>query len=165
MDSRIPIALTCAFLGSVVHSAQLPRIAFLSLGFKEATMTDFTATPQARARHADASGYLAVTADFNGDGKADEARILLNEQRKVAYVAAVIQSASKVDTYVLAQMPLKDANNVGITLAKPLQNAPDHRLNGVTVFAIDSGQGEANYFDGDEFNMRVAVKLRLSKPV
>jgi hypothetical protein len=92
------------------------------MGFREATMADFTDSPWAARRRTEASGYLAVTADFNGDGKADEARILLNEQRKLAYVVAVIQSPTKVDTYVLSQMALEEAKDIGIALASPLMN-------------------------------------------
>jgi hypothetical protein len=148
--------LASALFGTTAHGAALPPIAFLSIGFKEATMADFTEGPWAAKRRIDASGYLAVTADFNGDGKADEARILLNEQRKVAYVVAVIQSPSKVDTYVLSQFALQDAMNVGIAPASPLANRKSRGLAGVTVFALDSGQGEASYFDGEDFNTRVA---------
>jgi hypothetical protein len=150
-------------MGTVAHGANLPPIAFLSIGFKEATIADFKDTPWAAKRRIDASGYLAVTADFNGDGKADEARILLNEQRRVAYVVAVIQSHSKVDTYVLSEMALHDAKNVGIALAKPLSNDQSHGLAGVTVFALETGRGEASYFDGAEFNTRVASSAGVTK--
>ena len=126
-------------------------------------MADFTDGPWAAVRRADANGYLAVTADFNGDGKADEVRILLNEQRTVAYVVAVIQSSSKVDAYVLSQMALQDAKNVGIAPANPLTKNQSRGLAGVTVFALDSGQGEASYFDGKDFNTRVAASAGAPK--
>ena len=149
--------LTCALLGSTAQGAELPPIAFLSMGFKEATMADFASEPEVFARRADPSGYLAVTADFNGDGKVDEARILLNEQRQVAYVVAVIQTVAKIDTYVLSHMPLHDVKNVGIAPAKPLAADRSRGLPGLTIFALDSGRGEARYFDGEEFDTRVAV--------
>lgn len=155
--SKYAIALTCALLGATAHGAKLPPIAFLSIGFREATLADFRSDAQRVARRADASGYLAVTTDFNGDGKPDEARILLNQQRNVAYVIAVIQSSAKIDTYVLSQITLQDAQNVGITIAKPLPADQSRGLAGVTVFALDSGHGEASYFDGQEFNIRVSA--------
>ena len=160
MIRRTFSVVTCSLIASVTHAAALPSIAFLSIGFREATVTDFKSTPQELTRRADESGFLAVTADFDGDGKADEARILLNEKRGVAYVVAVIQSAAKVDTYVLSQMPLPDANNVGITLARPLTGAASRGSAGILIFALDSGLGEASYFDGEEFNTRVAAPGR-----
>jgi hypothetical protein len=84
--------LIFGLVATAALGAQLPPIACLSMGFKEATMADLAAGPRVSARRADPNSYLSVTADFNGDGKADEARILLNEQRKVAYVVAVIQA-------------------------------------------------------------------------
>jgi hypothetical protein len=125
------------------------------MGFREATMADFTDSPWAARRRTEAGGYLAVTADFDGDGKADEARILLNDQRRVAYVVAVIQSPAKVDTYVLSQIALHDAKDIGIALANPLANDKSRGLAGVNIFPLDSGQGEASYFDGESFNTRV----------
>lgn len=164
MHCRLSIFIACALLGSAAHGAQLPRIAFLSMGYREATIADFASSPQAPWRRADPRAYLAVTADFNGDGEADEARILLNEQRGVAHVVAVIRSpSSKLDTYVLSHMPLESAKNVGITLAKPLASAGPHGRVGVTVFNLDSGQGEAAYFDGEEFDVRVAVTAEAPK--
>nr|WP_310524176.1 hypothetical protein [Polymorphobacter sp.] len=161
--TKFVVVLACALVGATTNGAQFPPIAFLSIGFKEATMVDFASSPQVSARRADASGYLAVSADFDGDGEVDEARVLLNEQRKVAYVVAVIQSPSKVDTYVLSQMPLEDAKNVGITLAKPLEVNQSRGLCGVKIFALDSGQGEASYFDGEEFNTQVTVAATPAK--
>lgn len=155
MVTRVPklvVVLACALMGATTNGAQLPPIAFLSMGFKEATMADFVSSPQVSMRRADPSGYLAVSTDFNGDGKIDEARVLLNEQRGVAYIVAVIQSPSKVDTYVLSQLPLQDAKNVGITRAEPLGANQSRGLAGVRIFALDSGQGAASYFDGEEFN-------------
>lgn len=152
--TKFVVVISCALMSATTNGAQLPPIAFLSMGFKEATMADFASSPQASVRGADPSGYLAVSADFDGDGKVDEARVLLNEQRRVAYVIAVIQSPSKVDTYVLSQMALEDVNNVGIALAKPLEADQSRGLSGVKIFALDSGQGKASYFDGEDFTTR-----------
>ncbi len=163
--AQFVVVFSCALMGAATNGAQLPPIAFLSMGFKEATMVDFASGPQASARRADPSGYLAVSADFNGDGKVDEARILLNEQRRVAYVVAVIQSPSKVDTYVLSQMTLEDANNVGITPAKPLGTSQSRGSSGVTIFALGSGQGEASYFDGEGFSIRNTVAAPPAKAI
>jgi len=163
MRCRLSIFIACALISLAAHGAQLPRIAFLSMGFREATIGDFASSPHAPWRRAGPRAYLAVTADFNEDGEADEARILLNEQRAVAYVVAVIRSPSKVDTYVLSRMSLEGAKNVGITLAKPLTSDELHGRVGVTVFALDSGQGEAAYFDGEEFDVRVAVTAEAPK--
>ena len=154
MFSRLFIVIASAFIGSIASAAPLPRIAFLSIGFTEATLADFKGTPQAIARRTDKRGYLAVTADFNGDGQDDEARMLLNKKRSVAYIVAVISSATKVDTYVLTQMPLQEANNVGITRAKPLRDVASGGSAGITIFALDTGQGEASYFDGEDFNAK-----------
>lgn len=135
------------------------------MGFREATLADFASSPQVSARRADPSGYLAVSADFNGDGKVDEARILLNEQRMVAYVVAVIRSPAKVDTYVLSQMALADAKNVGIALAKPLRANQSRSVAGVTIFRLDTGRGEASYFDGEDFNTRATVVAASTRAV
>lgn len=161
--AQFVVVFTCALTVPAANGAQLPPIAFLSIGFKEATMADFASSPQASARRADPSGYLAVSADFNGDGKVDEARILLNEQRRVAYVVAVIQSPSKVD--VLSQMTQEAADNVGITPAKPIGTNQSRGPSGVTIFALDSGQGEASYFDGEGFSIRNTVAAPPAKAI
>lgn len=134
------------------------------MGFREATLVDFAETSQAIARRVDVTGFLAVTADFNGDGKNDEARILLNEKEGVAYVVAVIVFKAQVDTYVLSRLLLQDAKNIGISPAAPLPGGSTARRSGLKIFEIDSGQGEANYFDGEDFNKRVAIPPRAAMP-
>lgn len=163
--AKFLVVFTCALTGATTSGAQLPPIAFLSMGFKEATIADFASSPQASARRVDPSGYLVVSADFDGDGKVDEARILLNEERRVAYVVVVIQSRFKVDTYVLSHMTQDDAKNVGITLAKPLGANQSRGLSGVQIFALDSGQGEASYFDGEDFGTRATVVAPPAKTI
>jgi len=60
-------------------------------------------------------------------------------------------------------MSLESAKNVGITLAKPLASVEPPGRVGVTVFALDSGQGEAVYLGGEEFDVRVAVTAEAPK--
>lgn len=109
-------------------------------------------------RKADASGFLSVSADFNGDGMEDEARILLNGQRNIAYVVAVIVTANKVDTYVLSDIQLPEVSQVGIRALAPRSIGPMPSSAGIGIFNLRTGQGEANYFDGEEFNIRFPLK-------
>jgi hypothetical protein len=125
----------------------LPPIAFLSIGFREARLSDFSRSPYAVRRHEDPTGFLALTADFNGDGRPDEARLLITQARQIAYVVAVIQT-NQVDTYVLSSYSLADAEKIGVRAAPP---KPGSSRVGITVFDIGSGAGETNYFDGSEF--------------
>lgn len=108
----ISIAVTTAAV-----AGPFPRIAFLSMGFSEATLDMVKGTANLANRKADPAGFLAVSADFNGDGRTDEARILVNPAARQLRVVAVIQSAAKVDTYVLKTLPIDALPTVGIRLA------------------------------------------------
>jgi len=129
-------------------AGQFPPIAFLSIGFREARLSDFSRSPFVSRRRVDPTGFLSVTADFNGDGQPDEARLLINNDRQIAYVVAVIET-KQVDTYVLASYSLAGAEKIGIRAAPPQS---DSGPAGIMVFDIQSNMGETSYFDGSEFN-------------
>lgn len=90
---------------------------------------------------------LAVTADFDGDGEVDEARLLLNHGRQVAYVAATIMKPDKLDTYVLASVPLVEADRIAISAAQ----CPDKPKAGIAIYDLKRADGEVHCFDGEEF--------------
>jgi hypothetical protein len=130
-----------------------PPIAFFSMGFREARLSDFSRSAYASRRGEDPTGFLCVTADFNGDGRPDEARLHINQARQIAYAVAVIQT-KQVDTYVLASYSLASAEKIGIRAAPPQSGSG--RV-GITVFDIQSDVGETSYFDGSEFNSTAPV--------
>lgn len=127
------------------------------MGFREAQLSDFSETAETKMRVAAPDGYLKVTADFNGDGKLDEARLLVNDARRIAYVAATILTSEKLDTYVLASYPLEEIGGVAIRAAKPapVGNAAARHA-GIEILDLTTGEGEANYFDGEEFAIRLS---------
>ncbi|HEY7806154.1 MAG TPA: hypothetical protein VIC34_03050 [Croceibacterium sp.] len=131
-----------------------PPIAFLSMGFREARLSDFSRSAYVSRRREDPTAFLSVTADFNGDGRPDEARLLINQARQIAYVVAVIQT-KQVDTYVLASYSLASAEKIGIRAAPPQSGSG--RM-GITVFDIQSDLGETSYFDGSEFKSTASVR-------
>ena len=139
-------------------AADFPRTALFSMGFKEVILGDFRGDPMARLRVSSPHGYLSVTADFNADGKPDEARILVNDDRQVAYVVATIVTDAMVDTYVVAQFATAEIGRLGIEAAE-LRSAQAGAVKrpGLAIFDIATGKGEAAYFDGAEFNIRVPI--------
>jgi hypothetical protein len=139
-------------------AAEFPRIAFLSMGFEEVRVSDIRSTPEYQRRADSPSAYLSVTADFNGDGNPDEARILQNRSRDVAYIVAVMTSGEQVDTYVLSEVPLSDVRHIGIRALKPRPElTPGRVASGIAIFDVRTNKGEANYFDGEEFNVRLPL--------
>jgi len=109
-------ALVLTFPSSIA-AGPFPRIAFMSMGYSEASTEMLEGTPNFARRRSDQSGFLEVSADFNADGKTDEARILVNPAKGDLRVVAVIQSATKIDTYVLKTLPISALPTLGISLA------------------------------------------------
>lgn len=118
------------------------------MGYRETTLDSLTGSGHYAARLADPSGFLSVTADFNGDGKNDEARILSNKARGDARVVVVIQSSDKIDTYVLDSFAISDLDEVGIRLV-PADHL--HTTPGLVIFRFGGGE-EVNRFNGEEFD-------------
>jgi hypothetical protein len=131
------------------QSATFPPIAFIARGSKEVTRDTLAHSPFLLRRQADPSGFLSVTADFNGDGRNDEARILAHPTRGDAMVVIVIQSPEKVDTYVLNSMPIGEIETLGIRLA-PATGSGDLKNPGLIVFRFD-GAAELNVLRNGEF--------------
>lgn len=137
-----------ATVGAVALAGPLPPIAFISMGYRELSLGDLKDSSHFVDRKADKNGYLSVSADFNGDGVTDEARILVNAERGDARVVVVIKSPSKVDTYVLEAMPIRDAEDVGIKLG-PAPSGGQGKAS-LILFRF-GGHAKVNRFDGDEF--------------
>ena len=129
-----------------VHPSALPT-ALVSIGYVEAKLSDFVGTTAYGKRLADPTGYLAISADFRGDGHLDQARILRNLERKVAYVV-VVSVRDKVDTYVVKSVPLAEADDLGIKASPPLR--ADHRA-GLTIFALNGNRSETFDLIDDDF--------------
>src|SRR3954468_21157097 len=103
---------------SIAQAGPFPPTALLSIGYREARLADFEGTPGQAQRRAAPDGLLSLTADLNGDGRDDEVRILLNQERQLAYVAAAIMT-EKLDTYVLRRVALDEAAYIGLRDAPP----------------------------------------------
>ena len=131
--------------------APLPT-ALLSIGFVEAKLADFVGTPDYARRLAEPSGYLAVAADFTGDGDQDQARVLRNSERKVAYVV-VISIHEKVDTFVVESIPFAEADQVALRIAP---SAKPGGPSGLEVFMLDGSASKVFDLVGDEFVKREA---------
>jgi hypothetical protein len=142
------ILLLAAMAGpwaAMAHAGDFPRTALLGIGFHVATLADFDGTPGQASRQASPDGLLALTGDFNGDGRPDEVRILLNPAEDRAGVVAAILT-DQLDTYFLEQTSVAHASDLGLRLAP----ARDGRQ-GVTIFSLSDGRSETLYLEGDGF--------------
>jgi hypothetical protein len=138
--------LTALCAASIAQAGPFPPTALLSIGYREARLADFEGTPGQTQRRAAPDGLLSLTADLNGDGRDDEVRILLNQERQLAYVAAAIVT-EKLDTYVLRRVALDEAADIGLRDAPPRSDG----RHGVTIFSLSSGRAERLYLVGEEF--------------
>lgn len=150
------LSVACvALVAPPLGAAEFPSTALLSIGFREVRLDDVRDGSEFAKRLGVPSGYLSVSTDFNGDGKSDEARILQNSDRQIAYVVVVTLSADKVDTYVIKSLPLSDVPHLAI-IATPLDHGivGERATPGLAIFDLRSGKGEASYFDGEDFNIQ-----------
>jgi hypothetical protein len=150
MKSILLFLAAAAVTAAPATADPLPHANLNLAGFREATLADFDGTPGAAARRADPNGLLAASGDFNGDGRTDEARILLNEAEGSAYVVAAIATAGEAETHLLLSMTLSEAADVAIRLAPA--KAPESNP-GIALFTFTDGEsgGIRMDFDGDMF--------------
>ena len=122
--------------------ADLPPIAFLSLGYHELWADEGDRVPN----------LVALTGDFTRDGRPDEVRILVNEARNDAVVVVVAHSGSKVDTYVVYQVAARRARS--LSLRRVI-------VEGEAAVRIDERgeEGTTELFDGEEFRTVVGAAL------
>ncbi|TMJ20249.1 MAG: hypothetical protein E6G92_11010 [Alphaproteobacteria bacterium] len=146
MRSILPVLTALCAASTAALAGPFPPTALLSIGYREARLADFEGTPGQAQRRAAPDGLLSLTADLNGDGRDDEVRILLNQERQLAYVAAAIVT-EKLDTYVLRRVPLDEAADIGLRDAPPRLDG----RHGVTIFSLSSGRAETLYLAGEEF--------------
>lgn len=144
-------AVSLAATSAPCVAGEMPFEALQGMGYKQAKAADFVGTPHFHDRAENPTAWLAVTADFNGDGKDDEARLLLNPNRKIAYVVVTILT-TKLDTYVLKIIPLADVEDIGIRLG-PRVAATDAQpaRASLTIFRLDGG-ADTYTFNGEEFD-------------
>ena len=143
-------------------AGDFPATALLSIGFSEVRLDDLRNTETYSLRVAEPCGFLIISADLNGDGIADEVRILQNLERGVAYVAAAITTPTKLDTYVLKSVPLAEVPYLAIEVASPDPNlGKGIKGAGIAIFDLRTGLGEANFFDGEEFSITAPVDRRV----
>ena len=147
------VALGMMLAVSEVTASPSPPIqtALLSVGFAQVKLSDVKDTPEYTERLSDPSGFLAVSGDFRGDGLRDQAGILRNVRRGVAYVI-VSSIRTEADTYVVKQMPLAEADDVGLRLADPLNG----KGYGLTVFSLTTPKAETFDLVNDDFVRRAA---------
>lgn len=125
------------------------QTALLSIGFVQAKLSDFYGTAEYPKRLADQQGFVSVTADFRGDGIVDQAGILRNVERGVAYIV-VSSIRGKADTYVVKQMPLSNLSDVGLRVAAPLHG----KAQGLTIFSLITLKSETFDLLDDNFVLR-----------
>ena len=107
-------------------------------------------SPEYARRLSDPEGFLAVSGDFKGDGVQDQAGILRNAQRGVAYIVVSIIRA-KADTYVVKQMSLAQADDTGLQVAC----SAGGKSCGLTVFSLSTSKAETFDLVGNDFVRRV----------
>ena len=127
--------------------------ALLSIGYTGAQLSDFADTPGYAKRLSDQSAFLAVAADFEGDGRIDQARMLRNVERGVAYFVVVL-AREKIDTHIVKVVQLQDADNLGIRAAPPARAGGV--ANGLTIFALDGSASETFDLVDDDFAKRTS---------
>ena len=161
---RLALAPLIGLAPLPVLANDLPQIAFLGMGFSEVGIEDLHGTKFYEARQSVPSGFLAASADFNGDGRLDEARILQNAERRIAYVVAVIVT-NQIDTYVLKSFELGELPNVGIDVLNPPPGSNNGGGKpGLIIFDLDTNEGEAAFFDGEEFGEKIPLARRPTIP-
>lgn len=138
-----------AVLPTAAQAGDFPQIAFIAMGYAELSMDTLPPDGHQQRRIADKTGFLALTADLNGDGKDDEVRILASPERGDAHVVAVIQSPDKVDTYVLSTLAFDDRGQIGIQIAPPTPLQRKSRPH-IILFRFDGG-AECVALQGEEF--------------
>jgi hypothetical protein len=132
------------------QSSPVPT-ALLSIGYVEARLSDFVGTAGYEKRLSDPTGFLAASGDFRGDGRTDQALLLRNPERGIAYVIVVIVR-EKIDTYIVKSIPLAEADNIGIRVAGPAQ--PRGSASGLTIFALDGNTEQTFDLEDDNFAPR-----------
>lgn len=143
-------------------AGDFPATALLSIGFSEVRLDDLQNTETYPMRAAEPCGFLIISADLNGDGNADEVRVLQNLERGIAYVAAAITTPTKLDTYVLKSVPLAEVPYLAIDVTSPDPNlAKGIKGAGIAIFDLRTGLGEAYFFDGEEFSITAPVDRRV----
>ena len=110
-------ALLAAGLAAPLLAGDLPPIALTTqLGYLEAR-PDMFRSPNDAVRAASPNGYFAVSGDFDGDGRTDEARILIKKNGKEGMMVAVIDRGHNIKTYGFEKMKATMLGNIGIKLA------------------------------------------------
>jgi hypothetical protein len=138
---------------AIARAGQLPPIAFLSMGYREAALSDFAHSRWRHVREKQEGNYLSITADFNGDGSPDEARVLVSTAENEARIIVVTRTSEKIDTYVLETMTLEEVEHSGIEIAPNLPDFP-HRTCAIAIFNFKSGKRYIYSFDGEEFRKK-----------
>ena len=157
-----PKLLVTIFLATLITSVlsarargEGSRTALLLIGYSEAHVGDFFGSRYYQKRVRDASGFLAVSADFNGDGQVDEARVLRNAKKGDTYVVATVISKDNVDTYVIKMLPFAKAENLGIKVAMPSKAGSS--AYGLTIFTLDGATPETYDWAAENFVFRAKV--------
>jgi hypothetical protein len=151
--------LAMLFLGASMVASDVPSTsdsvptALKYIGYVEARLSDFAGTAGYEKRLSDPSGFLAASADFRGDGRVDQARLLLNSERGVAYVVVVIVR-EKIDTYIVKIVQLSEVDNLGIRIAAPAKS--NGVAAGLTIFALDGSAEETFDLVEDDFARRTS---------
>ncbi len=158
---KIAAAAGCAAgLCAPTVAGDLPPIALVTqLGYLEAR-PDMFKSPSSDARAASPSGFYAVSGDFDGDGRTDEARILIKKNGHDGMMVAVIDRGYNIKTYGFEKMKSTMIGNIGIklapagtyTLAKPENGATTKTIGRDAIMMFRFGGAARLYtFSGDDF--------------
>ena len=119
------------------------------MGWREANSSDVDTLPNAGARSADPTHFLAASCDFNGDGRSDEARILLPPDGQDEIRIVVVAITTKIDTYVLGQFDRKALSDIAI---EGIAQRKGEMCNALRIFRF-SGGSETQMLRDDTFEV------------
>lgn len=163
MKVRRFLLFASAISSAPATGGDFPASALLSIGFAEVRLEDLKGSETYVRRAKEPGGFLQVSEDLNRDGKRDEVRILQNREKQIAYVAAAIMGPRKLDTYVLASLPLADAPYLAIASSERI--LPDGTKSiGIAIFDLRTGVGESTFYDGEEFSITMPITRSVETP-
>ena len=128
-------ALAAAITAPAVGGTLPPIMLVTKLGYLEAR-PDMFKSPYDATRQQSPNGFYAASGDFDGDGKADEARLLIDRAGKNAVLVIVIDHGPNIKTYGFDKMKATQLGSLGIKVAPPGTYRLANPAGGVTTKTI-----------------------------
>ncbi len=159
INTMLAAAVALAPIAAI--AADMPQMMLTTkLGWVEAK-PDMFRSPNDAMRAMSPSGFYAATGDFDGDGKADEARMLINRDGKQAMLVIVLKQPNyKMRTFGFTPMKASLLGVIGIKVAVPGTYTLARPEGGVTTKSIGNpglimfrygGAARLYTFAGDDF--------------